>query len=201
MLVIFFVLSYLITFSAGFGYILLEPGLSLRPWSVAWFIMAFGPTISAILLSWITGGWAAVKQLLAGFTRFKVGMGWYLAAAFLFLGPLAIALVYGLLGNPVTGLKEGVTIPSLLGTVLFTLFSGPVAEEAGWRGFALPRLQAKYSALVSSLILGVIWTCWHLPLFFMTGATQMSIPFPFYLALAMHLRFISPGCITTPRAA
>jgi membrane protease YdiL (CAAX protease family) len=50
-------------------------------------------------------------------------------------------------------------------------------------------LQAKYNALVSSLILGAIWTCWHLPYFFVTGATQMSIPFPIYLVLVTTLTF------------
>ena len=48
-------------------------------------------------------------------------------------------------------------------------------------------MQAKYNALVSSLILGVIWTCWHIPLFFVTGATQVGIPFPFYLALVVTI--------------
>ncbi len=71
----------------------------------------------------------------------------------------------------------------MLGTIIFTLFSGPFSEELGWRGFALPRLQTKYNALVSSLILGVIWTFWHIPLFFTAGAAQMSIPFPIYLVL------------------
>ena len=45
----------------------------------------------------------------------------------------------------------------------------------------------KYNALISSLILGVIWTCWHIPLFFVTGATQMSIPFPIYLVMVTSL--------------
>lgn len=58
-------------------------------------------------------------------------------------------------------------------------------EEAGWRGFALPRLEGKYNALLSSLILGVIWTFWRLPLFYLTGATQMSIPMPIYLGLVV----------------
>jgi membrane protease YdiL (CAAX protease family) len=94
-----------------------------------------------------------------------------------------ITLTYKALGNPGTGILPGETLLSLLGILIFTLFSGPLAEELGWRGFALPRLQAKYNALLSSLILGAIWTCWHLPLFFVTGATQMSIPFPIYLVL------------------
>ena len=84
----------------------------------------------------------------------------------LLLLPLGIALVYRALGNPTPGLAPGATAASLLGQLVFTFFSGPFAEEGGWRGFALPRLQAKYNALVSSLILGVIWTFWHIPFYF-----------------------------------
>ena len=76
---------------------------------------------------------------------------------------------------------------SMLGTILFSLFYGPIAEELGWRGFALPRLQSKHTALVSGLILGVILTRWHIPLFFVTGATQMSIPFQIYMVLALTI--------------
>lgn len=179
----YFVLAYAIMYGVLFSFIAFGGGQPLQPWSLVWAVSIFSPTISSLFLSYVIGGMPEVKRVLSGFTRWKAGWRWYFAAAFLFLGPLVIALVYGLLGNPVKGLVPGVTIPVLLGQVLFVLFSGPIAEEAGWRGFALPRLQAKYSALVSSLILGVIWTCWHLPLFFLTGATQVGIPFPFYLAL------------------
>lgn len=184
-LISFFSLSYAIMFGVMFGYIFLQPGQPLEPWSLVWALGTFSPSISALFLSWIIGGWADVSRLLTGFTRWKVGLGWYFAAAFLLLAPFVIALVYIALGHPAEGLKPGVTVQSLLGTILFVLFSGPVAEEAGWRGFALPRLQTKYNALVSSFILGVIWTFWHLPLFFLTGATQMSIPMPIYLVLVV----------------
>jgi membrane protease YdiL (CAAX protease family) len=60
-----------------------------------------------------------------------------------------------------------------------------IGEEVGWRGYALPKLQAGYSALVSSVILGVIWTLWHLPLFF-NPATGYSIT-PFWVFLVFIL--------------
>jgi membrane protease YdiL (CAAX protease family) len=132
-------------------------------------------------------GISMMSSTLAGFTRWKAGFWWYCAAVFLLLGPLVIALVYIALGHPATGFRPGVTIPSLLGIIVFQLFSGPISEEAGWRGFALPRLQARYNALVSSLILGVIWTFWHLPFFYLTGATQMGIPMPIFLFLVLTI--------------
>jgi len=186
-LVAFFSLTYAIAFGVTFAYILLRPGEPSYRWSLDWFLNAFSPTISALILSWIIGGRSEVKRLLSGFTRWRVGLRWYFAAAFLVLGPLAFALVYGALGNPVPGLQPGWTLPLILGQLVFQLFSGPLAEEAGWRGFALPRLQEKYNALVSSLILGVIWCCWHIPLFFLPGASQQSIPFPIYLMLVVTL--------------
>ena len=186
-LISFFVLTYAIAFGTAFAYIYLQPGQPTQRWSLSWFLNAFSPTISALIISGIIGGWKEVKHLLSGFTRWKVGWGWYLAAAYLFLGPLVFAIVYIALGNPINGLQPGTTASMLVGQIVFTLFSGPLAEEAGWRGFALPRLQAKYNALVSSLILGVIWCCWHIPLFFLPGSSQQGIPFPIYLLLVVTL--------------
>ena len=186
-LISFFALSYLIIFVVTFTFIYLHPSQPVQPWSLVWFLQVFSPTFSALIVTWIIGGKPEVKRLLSGLTRWKVGFRCYFAAAFLFLGPLVIALVYIALGNPISGLKPGETIFSLLGTLVFTVFSGPIAEELGWRGFALPRLQSKNNALVSSLILGGIWCCWHIPLFFVTGSSQQGIPFPIYLVLVVSV--------------
>jgi len=186
-LISFFVLTYAIMFGVLFGYMFLFPGQLMLAFSLVWFLSVFSPTYSAFIVSWIIGGKEEVKRTFAGFTRWKAGLRWYLAAMTLFFAPLLVALVYISLGNPAAGLQPGMTIPALLGQVAIVAFSGPISEEAGWRGFALPRLQAKFNALVSSLILGVIWTCWHIPLFFLTGQAQVSIPFPFYLLLVTTL--------------
>ena len=186
-LITFFALSYLIMFGVIFGFIYFRPSQPLQRWSLVWLFSVFSPSIGALIVSWISGGMPEIKRLLSGFTRWKVGFAWYFWAAFLILGPLAITLIYKALGNPSPGIIPGETILTMSETILFTLFSGPIAEEMGWRGFALPRLQGRYNALVSSLILGVIWTCWHIPLFFLTGATQMSIPFPIYLVLVLTI--------------
>ncbi|HEY8599061.1 MAG TPA: CPBP family intramembrane glutamic endopeptidase, partial [Thermomicrobiales bacterium] len=53
-----------------------------------------------------------------------------------------------------------------------------LTEETAWRGFALPRLQARFNALSASLILGLIWALWHLPLFFLANTGQSKMPFP-----------------------
>lgn len=152
------------------------------PYSILWFFQIFSPTISAVIISGLIGGTAGIKKLFSGFARLKVGLKWYIAAFSLTLVPLFISLVYIVLGNPIPGIAPGTTIPFLLSSLLFTLFSGPLAEETGWRGFALPRLQEKFSALLSSVILGVIWACWHLPFYFQSGGGA-GMPFPIYLVM------------------
>lgn len=60
----------------------------------------------------------------------------------------------------------------IIPTLIFWLLFGPVPEEPGWRGYALDGLQAKQSALSASLLVGVVWSLWHLPLFFIPGTWQ-----------------------------
>ena len=60
--------------------------------------------------------------------------------------------------------------------------SGGISEEFGWRGYALPRLQAKWNALVSSIVLGAVWAVWHLPLWFVAGSSQQGSSFWLFLA-------------------
>lgn len=186
-LLAFFGLSYLIAYVSLFGYIWLNPGKPMAQWSPVWFAFIFSPTISAACVAWAVGGMQEVRRLFSGFTRWRVGLGWYLAAAFLLLGPLAVAQVHIALGNTPIGLLPGWTLPLLIGRIFTQLIAGPASEEAGWRGFALPRLEARYNALLASLILGVVWTFWHLPLFYLTGETQVGIPMPIYLALTLTL--------------
>ncbi len=181
-LLAFFGLTFLIMYTILFTTAYVNPSW-FHEWSLVWFLSIFSPTWGALIVSWIIGGWSEVKRLLSGFTRWDVGIRWYLATLFLFLGPLIIGLIYVALGNPHPGLNQELTIWGVTGQLIFNVFSGPVSEEAGWRGFALPRLQEKFNALVSSILLGTLWACWHIPLFFIPGSDQQSILFPIYLAL------------------
>jgi membrane protease YdiL (CAAX protease family) len=181
-LIAFFVLTYAIAYGSLYASLWFD----LPFFGVIWFLNTFSPTIAALILSAVCGGMPAVKQLLLGYTRWKVGWQWYLGALSMLLIPLCVALVYQALGGEARGLAAGATAVSMLGQFIFTFFSGPFAEEAGWRGFALPRLQARYNALVSSLVLGVIWTFWHLPLWF-HPETNNRIPFLPFLLLTVTL--------------
>jgi len=68
----------------------------------------------------------------------------------------------------------------MVGAILISTWV-QAGEEIGWRGFALPRLTERFGLALSTLLLGVIWACWHLPLFFVKGASTFGQSFPLYL--------------------
>ncbi|WP_255196878.1 CPBP family intramembrane glutamic endopeptidase [Halorarius litoreus] len=107
----------------------------------------------------------------------RVGLRWLVV---ILLVPFGVGVLAGvvdlLLGGPGPSWGEGVTQfgvnPLAILPALFFATLPPILEELGWRGYALDRLQLKVSALSASLILGVVWALWHLPLFFIEGSFQ-----------------------------
>jgi membrane protease YdiL (CAAX protease family) len=91
---------------------------------------------------------------------------------FTILPSVAALYLFNMLGGPAvdwSGLKPLSSVVPMF--IMLTIFAG-MGEEFGWRGFAMPRLQARYNALVSSLIVGLVWGIWHIPLFLTQGTTQ-----------------------------
>jgi uncharacterized protein len=150
----------------------------------ATFLGAFGPMVAAIVVTALEGGRAGLRSLLGRIVRWRVAPIWYAVAI---LGPFvltlaAIALHVALGGQPPSpGLLVG-ALPTLLIVVVYMIITVALGEEVGWRGYALPALQARYSALVASLILGVLWALWHLPVFFNPDTHYSNLPFLLFLA-------------------
>jgi uncharacterized protein len=127
------------------------------------------PSVVAIVLTAIVLGRGALRKLLGRLLIWRVNPLWYLVVV---LGP--VALVGGMVGlNTLMGgpaLSLGMPLFGVLSMLAFSIVPGSaLGEEIGWRGYALPRLQARMSALSASLIIGPIWALWHLPLW-LTGA-------------------------------
>ena len=144
---------------------------------------AFSPSMVGVLMTYRSADKAGRLDFWRRTIDFgRIGLGWY--AVILLLFPVIMALTFlleSMLGGDVPsleGARQTLTQPSaLLVFVISMLIGGPLAEELGWRGFALDRLQAQRTALGASLVLGMIHAAWHLPLFFMQGTSQGSMGF------------------------
>jgi uncharacterized protein len=139
-------------------------------------------------------GRGALRKLLGRLLIWRVDPRWYLVVV---LGPVALAGGMVALNAFVGGPAISVDVPLLtvVITLAFFIFPGSaLGEEIGWRGCALPRLQSGRSALSASLILGVIWAFYHLPLFFTGQAFRSpSLLVPFVvsgLALSVILTWV-----------
>jgi membrane protease YdiL (CAAX protease family) len=124
--------------------------------------------LPAFVVSSIFSMTPGVRDLLCTYIKPRGPFGYYLLAIVLVPVIWLIGnLLSRALGTEVPYFRYPVVDVRLLGmAILFFLYNfiyGGLSEEPGWRGFALPRLQAKFSPLVSSLILGVIWAVWHAP--------------------------------------
>lgn len=154
-------------------------------------VMGYMPTLAAVIVTGATQGKDGVRALFRKLTIARVGFGWYLFAIFglavMYVGAILLYNQFSDL-TPIPLLSKNTPpfssplelVPQI--AVLFLIVGLINGEELGWRGFALPRLQAKYNAMTSSLILGVIWTVFHLPLFFtLTGSSQSDWSFTNFL--------------------
>jgi membrane protease YdiL (CAAX protease family) len=156
---------------------------------ILWVFMVFSPTYSAFLLTGINHGKEGLKELFSGYFKFRVSWKWWLGALALVLVPFLTCLIIALISGGYTVPGE-FTIPLLLVTIVYTFFSGPIAEEAGWRGFALPRMLKKQSATTTTLLQGVIWIFWHVPLIIVPASSQSTAFWPVYAILILLVNII-----------
>jgi membrane protease YdiL (CAAX protease family) len=147
-----------------------------------YIMLGWGFIVAALTMTGLTQGRHGVSALLKRFLIWRVGWPWYLVA--LLLLP-AITLLAVVLNAALT--QSALDFSSVFAYKIFgpsanlPLFVLPFllfdaitnGEEMGWRGYVLPRLQAKHSALLASLLLGVIWGLWHWPKFLATGPTSL----------------------------
>lgn len=133
--------------------------------AIAIIAATFGPMLGAFVVTALIEGWTGVAGLLRRFVRWRVGVLWY---AFVLVGiPLIVLLGAVLVPGALSWFDPSAVALAAypMAFALTLLLGGPLGEEPGWRGFALPRLQQRHGPLWGSLILGAVWAAWHLPLF------------------------------------
>jgi membrane protease YdiL (CAAX protease family) len=162
-------LAYGITYGILFGAILAIQGGVLQPDGALGFVLnqvsAAGPALAALIVIAATQGRQGVGDLLRRLVQWRVGVQWYMIAFVVI--PLLTLTGYGITsGTPIFRVllqNWPLYFTFFLPWVARIAIETGLAEEPGWRGFALPRIQAKHGPLLGSLFLGLFWALWHLP--------------------------------------
>ena len=135
---------------------------------------SFGPAFSAIVVTWIIAGHEGVREITGRFRRLGASPGRVLGFVILPVAMFAISTtVHSLIQREVprvANLDQWYLLIPLVPVIL--VLGGPLGEEIGWRGFLLPRLQSRFTPVVTSVLIAAAWLVWHLPLFWMEGAAQ-----------------------------
>jgi membrane protease YdiL (CAAX protease family) len=152
------------------------------PNTFVFLLGVFAPGIVALGLTAVSSDRAAVVALLRRLIDWEVAGRWYLfAAGYIVAIKLTAALIHRVaLGSwPVFG-QDNLLL--MFGAAVFSALIGSQAgEELGWRGYALPKLAERFGLGPGSIVLGVIWALWHLPLFFAPVGDTFGQSFPLYL--------------------
>ena len=202
-LLAFFVMAYAISWILSIPVILSQWGIlsnSDLVTMIFFTIKSFGPFLAAYIMIRLIDGQAGLQRWRQSIRQVRAGWQWYL---FILLGIPALALV-GITVLPgalasFQGFRPNFLVTYLVSFILIFFGGGPLGEEPGWRGFALPRLQPRHGALRGTLLLGVLWVGWHLP-DFLTSAqrsgpgtnfvTLFTINFPIFFLMVMAMAVI-----------
>jgi membrane protease YdiL (CAAX protease family) len=185
-IVSFYILAFVISWSGMIPMAAYSRGLIPIQSPLFAYLGAGGPTLAALIIALLLGGKRGLRELFAPLLRWRVGIAWYCVA--LFWPPVIVLFAIGLgtlLGSPIPAFTNHGSWFMLLPIFLGHAVLGAPLEEVGWRGFALPKLQTKYSALASSLIVGVLWGLWHVPLFLQKGYPTPISSFPVWFVLLL----------------
>jgi uncharacterized protein len=180
-LVAFFVMAYAFSWLVWAPWVLGGDGAGLVPINISQTASGYlnatailaGPTRAAFIMTATTEGREGVRRLLGRYVLWRVGLRWYMFALIgvpliMLLGTMVYSMELpnlGALGGP------SYLLSYLLSFALVTVLGGPLLEEGGWRGFALPRMERLHGPLLASLILGILWALWHLPEFLVPSWT------------------------------
>jgi len=186
--------AFTLAYSWGLWALMIASARGLLPFPfVTNWTGSFGPAFGALVTAALIGGRAAVGDLLRPIGRWRFGWRLWLLLGLgsmlpFFAGVGAYAALHGT-GGGVDGLMG--QLPALLyyWPIVFVI-GGPLGEEIGWRGFALPRLLDRHSPAVASLLLATAWLLWHLPLFWMEGAAQKGGSIALFAAAVAVFSFL-----------
>ncbi len=187
-LIVFFLLTLLISWGPGGCYIFLPDFMNatfgeLEGVHPLYFLMTWGPGIAGIIVVLIYGGLKGLRSFLSRVLMWRCGAAWW---ALILVGFPLVFMIGSLInggGLLVEMQPEGVGMVFVL--MFIMLFLGPM-EEFGWRGVLQPILQRHMAPIWAGALIGTIWGFWHMPAFFLSGVVYADWDFPTFLI----------GCIT-----
>ena len=177
---------------------------NLTPSFIPYFLLftfSFGPTIAGIIVTALFKGRQGLRNLVSQLIRINITIKWYLFALIIPISLCLTSLAVGFILNGFQPIRYDFLLPISLSIplLLYMIFFTGLAEEVGWRGYALPELQKKYSAEKSSWILGIVWGLWHLPanlaMPFFKG--ELTIPFVIIIILALTFGIVGWTIVLT----
>lgn len=192
-----FLLSWLIWIPLALNYFSLLPfKIDESAASALPLLGTVGPAIAASLVTLLSGGRTAGRELWGQLGRWRLKWTWYIAAALVFpVLVFVVAWIYHLLFPGSSLPYQNLSFSGFLVIMIILAVSG-IGEEVGWRGFALPQMQKRWSALHTSLLLGTIHTLWHLPFWTALGEldlfgwTYWILSWVWILALSIYITWI-----------
>ncbi len=177
----FYVLAFAISWIGWLPLVAASRGVALfqhPAFQILLILPAAGPTVAALIVQRAVVGKAGTDQWFRSLWQRRMGRRWLGVVLVLpAISLLADRLVARMLGLPVVWEPTGEDKVKLVVSAFVIAVLANPWEEVGWRGFALPRLQKEHTALVATLIVGVLWALWHLPLFFWTDNPMSRYPF------------------------
>jgi CAAX protease family protein len=199
-LLLYFLLAYAISWAFEIPVALSVQGvIPAQVPPALYYFASFGPFLAALVVTLAAEGSSGMRRLFAGLAKWRVGRGY---AIFAILTPPILFTIAVVVSRLLQGawpdlslLGEIDYLPRLgvLGVLGLWLLTFGLGEETGWRGFALPRLQAGRSAFSAALIIGVLHTFWHLPAFFFRDtytAMGLLLGLPMLLVSVVSASFI-----------
>lgn len=155
---------------------LVEGKIYNLPAFILFLIGGFVPSIVGILLTKYYDHSAGLKHLLKSATKIKIGFQQYLI---ILLYPITVGVLQLAINKLAGSTFDYSQFLRQLPSIVPLIVLGPLSEEFGWRGFLQKRVNDEFSPVLGTLIIGITWSLWHLPLFYMVGTSQHDFNMPF----------------------